>query len=389
MIRRGTKADAGSAGLQPQSGQPGTDLLPPCAMRRELLQNLDRVVVKLGTGILTDSRKQLHPARVQQLVRQVAGLRNTGKEIVLVSSGAVGAGMGVLGYEKRPAELSGLQACAAVGQSRLMSMYEKQFEQFGLHVAQVLLTHDDLRHHERHLNARNTLLILLQKGIIPIINENDAVSFTELKFGDNDKLSALVACLLPADLLVILTTAEGLVERFDTPEAKVIPLIERIDGTIEKLAQGTQSATAVGGMITKVQAAKMTVRSGIPTVIASGLKLETLSRILDGEDEGTLFVPKPDKLKGRKRWIAFFHHPKGSLWVDEGARQALRESGKSLLPPGIVKCEGDFAAGEIVRICDVNGTEFARGISQHDADDIRSGTARREEVIHRNNLVVL
>jgi glutamate 5-kinase len=233
------------------------------------------------------------------------------------------------------------------------------------------------------------LLTLLQKGIVPIINENDAVSFTELKFGDNDKLSALVACLLPADMLVILTTADGMVDGFGTPQAKVIPLIEQIDGAIEKLAQGTQSATAVGGMITKVQAAKMTVRSGIPTVIASGVKEETVSRILAGEDEGTLFVPKPNKLKGRKRWIAFFHHPKGSLWVDEGARKALRESGKSLLPPGIVKCEGNFAAGEIVRICDLNGTEFARGISLHDAEEIRSGTAGREEIIHRNNLVVL
>ena len=186
-------------------------------MRTALLKNISRLVVKLGTGVLTDSRKQLDPAQMEQLVRQVAAQRQAGREIILVTSGAVGAGMGVLGYEKRPAELAELQACAAVGQSRLMAMYEKLFAQFGLHVAQVLLTHDDLQHHERHLNARHTLVTLLARGVVPIINENDAVSFTELRFGDNDKLSALVASLLPADLLVILTTVDGVIAHFGQP----------------------------------------------------------------------------------------------------------------------------------------------------------------------------
>src|SRR5215510_4423243 len=201
---------------------------------------------------------------MEQLVAQVAEQCKAGREVVLVSSGAVGAGMGALGHEKRPADLAELQACAAVGQSRLMATYEKLFGAFGLSVAQILLTHDDLQHHDRHLNARNTLVRLLSHGIIPIINENDVVSFTELKFGDNDQLSALVASLLPADLLVILTTVDGVIENFGQPTARVLARIEHIDGTIERMAGGTNSATAVGGMASKIQAAKIVIRAGIP-----------------------------------------------------------------------------------------------------------------------------
>src|SRR5437870_8326977 len=215
------------------------------------------MVLKLGTGVLTDSRKQLDPAQMEQLVAQVAAQHKAGREVILVTSGAVGAGMGALGYDKRPAQLAELQACAAVGQTRLMATYEQLFSQFDLRVAQVLLTHDDLEHHERHLNARNTLVTLLQRGVLPIINENDAVSFTELKFGDNDKLSALVATLLPADLLIILTTVDGVIENFGKANPKTIPMIERIDAALEKMAGGTDSATAVGGMASKIQAAKI------------------------------------------------------------------------------------------------------------------------------------
>src|SRR5687767_1443367 len=226
-------------------------------MRRELLKNISRVVVKLGTGVLTDAKKQPDHAQLEQLVNQVAQQRAAGREVVLVSSGAVGAGMGVLGHSKRPAELAELQACAAVGQSRLMSTYEKLFTKHNLNVAQVLLTHADLEHHERHLNARNTLIRLLEHGIVPIINENDAVSFTELKFGDNDKLSALVACLLPADLLVILTTVDGVIENFGKSNAQLLSTIEQITDDIESSATGTTSATAVGGMSSKIDAAKI------------------------------------------------------------------------------------------------------------------------------------
>jgi glutamate 5-kinase len=358
-------------------------------VRSKLLPNATRIVVKLGTGILTDSRKQPDRQQMEQLVAQVAEQQRAGKEMVLVSSGAVGAGMGVLGHERRPTDLAELQACAAVGQSRLMSTYQELFGAHGLSVAQLLLTHEDLEHHERHLNARNTLVTLLHHRVIPIINENDVVSFTELKFGDNDKLSALVASLLPADLLVILTTVDGLIENFRKPDARTINLVERIDAKLEDLAGGTDSDTAVGGMSSKMQAAKIVMRSGIPLVIASGKKKQALARVLAGQEEGTLFVPQPTRLRGRKRWIAFFHHPKGTLFVDAGAKKALRENGKSLLPPGIARCEGGFAAGEVIRICDLDGTEFARGITRFSSEQVNSREFKRVEVVHRDDLVVL
>jgi len=358
-------------------------------VHRAPLKNAVRLVVKLGTGVLTDSRKQPDPAQLDQLVAQLAALRKSGKEVVLVTSGAVGAGMGALGLEKRPTDLAELQACAAVGQSRLMATYADLFARHGLIVAQVLLTNDDLEHHERHLNARNTLVTLLSRGVVPIINENDAVSFTEIKFGDNDTLSALVASLLPADLLVILTTVDGVIENFGKANPKTIPLIEKIDSTLEKLARGTDSDTAVGGMKSKIEAAKIVVRSGIPLVIASGKKKNVLAKILGGEVEGTLFVAEPKKLQGRKRWIAFFHHPRGALFVDDGAKKALREKGKSLLPPGVARCEGEFAAGDVVRICDLNGPEFARGIARFDSVAVRERRLPKEELVHRDDLVIL
>ncbi len=358
-------------------------------MHRKSVRTAARIVVKFGTGVVTDSRKQPDPAQLEQLVTQIAALRQAGKEVVLVTSGAVGAGMGALGYAKRPAELAELQACAAVGQSRLMAIYAELFAKHGLHVAQVLLTHDDLEHHERHLNARNTLVTLLGRGVVPVINENDAVSSTELKFGDNDKLSALVASLLPADLLVILTTVDGVIENFGKANPKTIPLIEKIDFDLEKIARGTDSDTAVGGMKSKIEAAKIAVRSGIPLVIASGKKKSVLAKILAGENEGTLFVAQTAKLHSRKRWIAFFHHPKGALFVDDGAKLALREKGKSLLPPGVARCEGEFAAGDVVRICDLDGTEFARGIARFDSAAVRARKLPKEELVHRDDLVIL
>ena len=358
-------------------------------MRSALIGNVRRLVVKLGTGVLTDASKQLDLAQMEQLARQIAEQRRAGREVLVVSSGAVGAGMGVLGYAKRPVVLAQLQACAAVGQVRLMATYEALFSKLGCHVAQVLLTHDDLHHHERHLNARNTLLRLLRDGVIPIINENDVVSFTELKFGDNDKLSALVACLLPADLLAILTTVDGLIENLGQPTESVIPLVGTVDQQVEKMAGGTRSATAVGGMIAKLQAAKIVTRAGIPLVIASGRKSDVLSRIVAGGQEGTAFAAQPHKLPGRKRWIAFFHQPKGALHVDAGAQRALREGGKSLLLPGITKCEGTFVQNEIVQICDLRGAEFARGIARFDSAAIQNKKLTQSVVVHRDDLVIL
>ncbi|MDB6055704.1 MAG: Glutamate 5-kinase [Verrucomicrobiales bacterium] len=358
-------------------------------MSRELLKNVSRIVVKLGTGVLTDSKKKPDLQQMKQLVTQMAMQRKAGREVVLVTSGAVGSGMGVLGFDKRPSDLAAMQACAAVGQSRLMATYDSLFAEFGLHVAQVLLTHDDLEHHERHLNARNTLVTLLKHGVVPIINENDAISFTELKFGDNDKLSALVACLMPADLLVILTTVDGVIADFGKDSANMLSVVDQIDERVEKMAGGTTSATAVGGMSSKIQAAKIVVRSGVPLVIASGRKTDVLKDILEGKEEGTLFIPKQERLSGRKRWIAFFHHPKGTLIVDDGAKAALRENKKSLLPPGIVRCEGHFAAGDVIRICDGDGTEFARGISYFTSDALKTKDLPRTEVVDRDNLVII
>ena len=358
-------------------------------MRSELLQNANCLVVKLGTGVLTDASKQPDLAQLEQLAAQIAEQRKAGRDIVLVTSGAVGAGMGALGYQKRPTQLSQLQACAAVGQSRLMATYEKLFARHQLHVAQVLLTHEDLQDHERHLNARNTLITLLKHRVVPIINENDAVSSTELKFGDNDRLSALVASLLPADLLVILTTVDGVIENFGKPGARVIPSVEKIDTRLEKLGGGTDSETAVGGMASKIQAAKIVMRSGIPLVIASGRKSDALARVMAGAEEGTIFIPNAGRLRSRKRWIGFFHRTKGTLYVDEGARKALVEKGRSLLPPGVVRCEGDFAAGDVLSICDVDGREFARGIARFDSAAVRAKKMPKSELVHRDDLVIL
>ena len=326
---------------------------------------------------------------MEQLVGQIASLHKAGREVVLVSSGAVGAGMGVLGMTRRPTKLEGLQACAAIGQLKLMTEYGRLFEAHGLNIAQVLLTHDDLKHKERHLNARNTLLALLKRKVIPIINENDTVSFTELKFGDNDKLSALVAALIPADLLVILTSVGGVLEHFGTENERIVPIVERIGASIQEHAKGTTSTTGTGGMITKIEAAKIGMRSGIPVVIASGRDTAALGSAVNGEDAGTLFVPGEEKLRSRKRWIAFFHHPKGTLTVDDGARQALRNQGKSLLAPGITRVEGDFARGDVVKICDLDGTEFARGIVGLCPTDITGSKTAESEVVHRDNLVIL
>ncbi len=354
-----------------------------------MLQKANRMVIKLGTGILTDARNHPDLSQLENLVTQIVQLKNLGKEIVIVSSGAVGAGMGSMGLEHRPKSLADLQACAAVGQTRLMHTYSDLFSKYGMSVGQVLLTHSDLKHHERHLNARNTLTALLDRDFIPIVNENDAVSFTELKFGDNDTLSALVACLIPVELLVILTTADGLIENFGTPEAQRMAEVDGIDDRIMAMAQGTTSVTATGGMTTKIEAAKIAVRAGIPMFIGPGRNPTILRDMAEGADVGTLFLPSKKGLKGRKRWIAFFHRPKGSLTVDQGAKTALRENGKSLLPPGVLAIEGVFSAGEVVRILDEEGTEFARGITTSDSNSFENWKNQNAEIIHRDNLVIL
>jgi len=357
-------------------------------VRTDLLKSARRIVVKLGTGVLTDSQKRPELPQMRQLVAQVAGLRKQGREVVIITSGAVGSGMGELGLGQRPADLATLQACAAVGQSQLMATYEKLFKRHKLSVAQVLLTHEDLEDHTRHFNARATLKRLLELGVIPIINENDAVSTTELKFGDNDRLSALTATLLSADLLFILTTVDGVIDHFGEPDARRIPLIECITQSVENLAGGTQSATAVGGMKTKIIAARIAVRAGIPLVIASGRNTRVLKDVISGKDEGTLFLPDKRGLTARQRWIAFFNRPAGKLEVDQGAKQALLDRPTSLLLAG-VKRVGDFSKGDVVSVCDAKGKEFARGVVRHSGSDIRARQVSHPVIIHRDHLVVL
>lgn len=357
------------------------------AVRAKLLANAKLVVVKLGTGILTDRRNRLASSRIKQIIGQIVRARKAGREVVLVSSGAVGAGMEALGFERRPTRLEELQACAAVGQSRLMAVYQELFAAHDIQSAQVLLTHADLQDHDRHLNARNTLMALLDRGVVPVINENDAVSFTELTVGDNDKLSALVAALLPADLLVLLTTADGLVRHFGEPNAKLVSTVKNIDAATRKLAGGTQSVTSVGGMASKLKAAEIVMRAGIPMLIGNGTQRGVLTKMLAAESVGTMFQPGANKLKGRKRWIAFFHHPAGTLVVDDGAKTALRERGMSLLAPGLHKCEGEFEAGDVVKICDRHGTEFARGVARHSRGDMDKAPGK--VLVHRDHLVVL
>lgn len=324
-------------------------------LRQELLDKANRLVVKVGSGVVGSG--------VEPLVAQIAGLRKQGRQVVLVSSGAIAAGMGVLGLKQRPQSLAQLQACAAIGQGKLMAAYDALFGKHGIHVAQVLLTHDDLRSRQRHLSARNTLFQLLDDGVVPIINENDTVAVEEIKFGDNDRLGALVATLVDADLLVILSHVEGLLDR----ESRLVPVVPAITREIEAMAGGTDRATSVGGMKSKIEAAKIVTRSGIPMII---------SNELSGE-RGTVFLPA-GKLTSRKRWIAFFQKPAGSIVVDDGAKRALCDGGKSLLAKGVVRTEGKFSAGDVVSVQDRTGAEFARGLA-------RDGNV----VVHRDDLVIL
>ncbi len=377
--------------------------LAPTAARR-FLPKIHRLVVKVGSGLIASPEAALDAARIGQLADAVAGIVAGGREVVLVSSGAVAAGMFRLGVTERPRSIPEKQAAAAVGQSALMWHYEQAFARHGLKVAQVLLTQDDISDRARYLNARNTLLTLLGFGVLPVVNENDTVAVEEIKVGDNDNLAALVAHLVDADLLVLLTDVDGLYTgnpRRD-PDARKIEVVELLTEEIQRLAQDARATVSVGGMSTKLQAAQKAMASGIPMVIASGHEAGILQRLLRGEPLGTIFVPKADRLGARKRWLAFAVPPQGRLTVDAGAKRALTERGKSLLPSGVVEVEGDFQAGEVVVLATSDGKEFARGLTNYDAEELRRirgaktaaiegilGYKRLDEVIHRDNLAVL
>lgn len=342
-------------------------------LREEILGKAHRLVIKIGTGLLTDSQNRLAHDRIERLVEQVAALHQQKRQVMVVSSGAIGAGMAELGLKQRPKRLDELQAAAAIGQSKLMAVYDAVFEKSGIHVAQVLLTHDDLKNRTRHLNARNTLETLLTRGVVPIINENDTVSVDEIKFGDNDRLAALTATLIDAELLVILSHVDGLLK-----DGAPVSAVVEITRDIEQLAGGTDRETSVGGMKSKIEAAKIVTRAGIPMIIANGERDNILTDLLAGKEVGTIFVPQTSKLASRKRWIAFFQHPAGIVVVDDGAKIALRDAGKSLLAKGVVRTEGKFVVGDVVSICDRNGAEFARGL-------VRDGST----MVHRDDLVIL
>ncbi len=374
------------------------------SIRRETLGEVRRIVVKVGSSILASVEKGLQYEVFSRLSKEISDLKREGYEIVLVSSGAIAAGMEKLGYQTRPQAITQKQATAAVGQTRLMNIYETYFSRFQQRVAQVLLTHDDLSHRRRFLNARNTLLALLELGIIPIINENDTVVVEEIKFGDNDNLSALITNLVGADLLIILTDMEGLCDSDPrvNPHARCIPLVEEINADLEGIIGETKSKTSVGGMVSKIQAAKKASRFGIPTVVARGTREGVLRQILKGKEIGTLILPKGEALSSRKHWIAFIPKPKGDVIVDDGAKKAVVQRGKSLLPSGVVKIRGSFDRGDLVTCLGPRGKEFARGLVNYSATELEKikglrsnqiqstlGYKYSDEVIHRDDLVVL
>ena len=359
-----------------------------------------RVVVKLGTGVLTSGIGRLDSARIAGVAAEIADLRGRGTEVIVVSSGAVGLGMGALGLERRPRELSRKQACAAIGQSRLMETWREAFAPHGITVAQVLLTHEDLRARGRFLGVRETLRQITSYGAIPIINENDTVSAAEIKFGDNDTLSALVASLTQADHLIILSTAPGLIDMKGT--GRIVPVVERITPEIEAMAGGTTSETAVGGMVSKISAARLPTKSGCGVFIASGAEPRIIGRLLAGQGPGTFFVPSGLPLEARKRWLAYFQRPAGTLRVNARAVPALREKGGSLLAVGVTGSTGAFAAGDIVNISGPDGAVFARGKAAFSSEEIPALSGlqsnevaalhpgrRRLEVVHRNDLVLI
>ena len=359
--------------------------------------------MKIGSRILTSKGEGLDFEVINDLVEQISNLARAGKEVLVVSSGAVAAGIKELNLRDLPRTIAQKQAVAAVGQSHLIWAYERAFKQHQQRVAQVLLTHEDLRYRARYLNARNTLLTLIRLAAIPVINENDTISVEEIKFGDNDTLSAMVADLVQADILLILTDVDGLYTadpRVDVL-AQFLPEIPRITATIEAMGGLPYHTVARGGMFTKIQAAKKLAASGIPTIIANGLKRGSIAASLAGEPVGTLFHPEGRLWRGRKRWIVTTLRPRGSLIVDDGAKEAIVSKGRSLLPSGVSGVQGDFEFGDLVRCCDLAGDEFARGLVNYPGRDLRLikglhtskievilGHKYCDEVIHRDNLVV-
>ncbi len=371
---------------------------------RQQLSQIKRCVVKIGSALLTNDGRGLNLDGISAWVAQMAGLRKRDIELVLVSSGAVAEGMSRLGWSKRPQALHELQAAAAVGQMGLVQAYESRFKQYHLGTAQILLTHDDLSNRMRYLNARSALRTLLELGVVPVVNENDTVVTDEIRFGDNDTLAALVANLVEADLLIILTDQEGMYDKDPrgNPDAKLLTEVSASDPQLEVMAGGSAGALGRGGMLTKVRAARLAARSGASTVIAYGRVESVLERVLNGEEVGTLFLPDLEPMDARKRWLAGHLQVRGRLILDAGAARVLRDSGRSLLPVGVKGVEGRFLRGEMVSCVDEQGREVARGLTNYSAEETRKvmgqpskrieellGYVDEPELIHRDNLVLV
>ena len=372
-------------------------------IRRSVLDAARTVVIKIGTNALSRSDDTLDTDRIAGIADQVVRWRKSGRRVVVVSSGAVGAGIGLLGLEGRPKDLPHVQAAASVGQAHLIRAYDEALQRHGLHASQILLTANDFRRRTRYLNMRNTLNALFEYDVIPIINENDTVSIDEIKFGDNDRLAAMVTNLVERPLLIILSGINGLYDGPpDEPGSKVIPLVERWDEALRRLAATTKSSRGTGGMATKLESMRMATTAGENAIIANGTDPRILDRILDGEEVGTLFLASRAPLPAWKRWIGYTVNPSGQLHLDEGAAKAVHEKGKSLLAIGIRTVTGSFAKGDRVSLLDPAGTEVARGLSSYDSATLGRIAGKKvaeiqailgedveAEVIHRDNLVVM
>ncbi|GAB6164309.1 glutamate 5-kinase [Thermostilla marina] len=374
-------------------------------VRQEVAKTAKIWVVKVGTRVLTDAAGRLDETRIARLAEDIAVVRRSGHKVVLVSSGAVGCGMARLGLTQRPTNLAELQAVAAAGQSLLIETYNRTFQKFGISAAQILLTAEDLEHRVRYLNARNTILTLLERyDAVPIINENDTVAVDELRttFGDNDRLAAIVVNLIRAQLLVLLSDVDGLYDRDPRdPEAELIPLVRKLDDDVMRLAFDRETGLSRGGMASKLNAARLATTAGENTIIAPGRLDGVLQKILNGDVVGTLFLAQGGLVTSRKRWFGLSVQPRGHIVVDAGARRAIEKSGKSLLPIGIIDVVGNFSKGDVVAVRDADGVEFARGLTNYSAEEIRLIKGLRtdqiaekleyspyEEVIHRDNLLV-
>lgn len=376
-----------------------------CKLEREMLKNAKRIVVKVGTSTITYSNGKRNFSQIDRLARELSDLQNQGKEMILVTSGAVAVGVDRLGLPKKPDTIPGKQATAAVGQGVLMHTYEKFFADYGQVVAQVLLTKTESIDRHRYTNSRNTFMELLKQGVIPIVNENDVVALDELKIGDNDNMSALVAGIVDADLVIILSDIDGLytANPQTNPDAELVPLVTEITPEIEASAGGVGSARGTGGMATKIQAAKAATSSGINLVIASGTEKNAIPRIVNGENIGTLFVSRENRLQFRKRWLAFGARIQGSVVVDAGCAEAIHKAGGcSILPAGVVAVEGCFEPGSTISVKDGDGHELARGLSHYSSEELEKikgckscdiediiGHKNYDEIIHRDDLVIL